>query len=129
MRVQPQHAQALASGAAVGATALMEPVAGCDHHQHNDGHAPGLQLGVHGIVRRLVPGQAFGVVAQALRVTRATGVGRAGQVPNVLHVHTKARQGPAQLGHPQGIGAVRPAQRLPHIGGACANQGNGLFRR
>jgi len=94
--------------------------------QH-DGHAPGLQLGVHRIVRSLVPGQAFGIVAQALGIARPTRVGRAGQVADVLHVHTESAQRPAQLGHAQRIRTHGGAQAAgAHIGGH-ADQSHSLF--
>ena len=77
--------------------------------QH-DGQPPLLQRLPDGIVRNLVPGQAFGQVAHPRIVTLAARVGQAGQVADVVDLHAQLGQGRAQLGHAQGIGPHGRAQ-------------------
>jgi hypothetical protein len=123
MGVEPQHAQLLAGLAAM----ARHRADGADGQAvvtaQQDGHAPALQLGMHGLVHGAVPGH---LVQVPIAVHRGQpGVGRAGEVAAVEHVEPRRTQSFGQAGHAHGFGAHGGAARAGADVGGGADQADG----
>jgi hypothetical protein len=124
VRVQPQHAQFFAGGAAVARHRADGAYAQAVVAAQQDGQASGRQALVHGFVHRLVPVDHFRQVPVAVG-RRQPGVGRAGQVAGVGHVQAARLQRLADAGHAQGLGAHGSAAAARAYVGGSAYQVNG----
>mmetsp|Transcript_20990 Transcript_20990/g.81089 ORF Transcript_20990/g.81089 Transcript_20990/m.81089 type:complete len:387 (+) Transcript_20990:670-1830(+) len=123
MGVQPQHAQLLAHVAAVAGHGADGAQAQAVVAAEQDGHAAGLELGVHRIVHGAVPCDDLVEVAVALH-RRQPGVGGAAEVAAVLHVHAAGAQGFGQAGHAHGLGAHAGTAGASADVGGRADQGD-----
>ena len=104
MRIEPEHAQLLASGTAMTGHGADGACSQCVVAAQQDGQSLLFQYLQHCVMRNLVPVQAFGQIAQTLFIACAARVGGAGKIAQVADLHAKLFKRGGQLGNAQGIG-------------------------